>query len=137
MVYVEILSGLWIGNVDMMYNKKFIMDNDISIVINCTMNYKFSDYTGVQNIRIPLSDNLYHNLDTLRQNKDKILKFIDDSLKEHNILISCYDGVTLSPFLVSLYLINYGQITKEQIKKIIQSKNTDISMDYDVELLDL
>jgi len=27
MLYVEIISGLWIGNVDTMYNKKFIEDN--------------------------------------------------------------------------------------------------------------
>jgi len=137
MVYVEILSGLWIGNIDMMYNKQFIHDNSISIIINCTSNYKFSDYPDIQNIRLPLSDNLYHNLDTLRKNKDKILLFIDTSLDEHNILISCYDGVTLSPFIVSLYLIHYGGITKDKVKKIIQSKSTQISMDYDITLLDL
>jgi len=137
MIYVEIISGLWIGDIDMMYNKKFLHDNNISIVINCTIGYKFSNVSTIQNIRIPLSDVIYHNLDTLRQNKDKILKFIDDSLEDHNIIIACYDGKTLSPFIISLYLMNYGQITKDKIKKIIQSKNADISMDYDLNLLDL
>jgi len=137
MLYTEILSGLWIGDIDIMYSKKFIMDNAITIIINCTSNYKFPEYPGVRNIRISLSDNLYHNLDTLRRNKDKILSFIDTSLNDHNMLLCCYDGKTLSPFLVSLYLINYGDITKDKIKKIIQSKNTQVSMDYDLELLDL
>jgi len=137
MLYTEILSGLWIGDINTMYNKKFIADNNITIIMNCTIAYKFSDYKNIQNIRIPLSENLYHNLDVLRQNKDKILSFIDTSLNNHNMLICCYDGKTLSPFLVSLYLIKYGDITKDQIKKIIQSKNTLISMDYDLELLDL
>ena len=137
MIYAEIISGLWIGNIDMMYNKKFLCDNNISIVINCTIDYKSSDVSTIQNIRIPLSDVIYHNLDILRQNKDKILKLIDDSLEEHNIIIACYDGMTLSPFIISLYLMRYGQITKDQVKKIIQSKNTDISMDYDLQLLDL
>jgi protein-tyrosine phosphatase len=137
MLYVEIISGLWIGNIDVMYNKEFINDNNINVILNCTTNYKFSDNTDTKNIRIPLSDNLYHNIDTLRQNKDKILTFIDDALNDSNILLCCYDGKTLSPFIISLYLIKYGGVTKDQIKKIIQSKNTEISMDYDLELLDL
>ena len=137
MLYVEIISGLWIGNVDTMYNKKFIEDNKITIILNCTTNYKFSDYPDTKNIRIPLSDNIYNNIDTLRQNKDKVLTFIDDSLNDNNILLCCYDGKTISPFIVSLYLIKYGGISKDKIKKVIQSKNTNISMDYDLDLLDL
>ena len=137
MLYAEILSGLWIGDVDVMYNKNFLIENDITIIINCTINYKFTDNKNIQNIRIPLSDNIFHDLDIIRNNKDKILKFINESLNEHNILICCYDGKTISPFILSLYLINYGGITKDKIKKIIQSKNTNISMDYDLNLLDL
>ena len=137
MLYVEILSGLWIGDVDVMYNKKFIEDNNITIIVNCTINYKFSDLSNIQNIRIPLSDNLYHNIDQLRTHKDKILKFIDDSLEDNNIIIACYDSKIISPFIVSLYLMKYGEITKDKLKQIILSKNTQISMDYDLGLLDL
>ena len=137
MLYTEVISGLWIGDIDMMYNKQFIADNAITIILNCTINYKFPDNPNVQNVRIPLSDNLYHNMDTLRKSKDKILSYIDTSLNDHTILIACYDGITLSPLLVSLYLIKYGGIARDKIKKIIQSKNTQISMDYDLELLDL
>ena len=137
MVYAEIISGLWIGNVDMMYNKKFLQDNQITLVINCTHNFKFSDLPNIQNIRIPLSDNLMNNIDQLRIHKDKILTFIDSSLEQRNILLCCYDGITNSPFIVSLYLLKYGDITKDKIKRIIQSKSTEISMDYDLDLLDL
>ena len=31
----------------------------------------------------------------------------------------------------------YGEISKETLKQIILSKNKDISMDYDIHLLDL
>ena len=54
MLYVEIISGLWIGNVDVMYNKKFLQDNNITIILNCTVNNKFSDYPDKKNIRIKL-----------------------------------------------------------------------------------
>ncbi len=137
MLYVEVISGLWIGDIDVMYNKKFIEDNNITIILNCTINFKFSDYPNINNIRLPLSDNLYNNLEQLRTHKDKILKFIDDSLQDNNIVIACYDGKTISPFIISLYLMKYGDITKDKLKQIILSKNKAISMDYDLDLLDL
>jgi protein-tyrosine phosphatase len=137
MLYAEIISGLWIGEIDIIYNKKFLQDNNITVIINCTINYQFNDLPDIKNIRVPLSDNLWNNIDSLRQNKDKILSFIDESLEHNNIVIACYDGKTLSPFIISLYLIHYGNINKSEIKKIIQSKNTQISMDYELSLLDL
>jgi hypothetical protein len=137
MLYTEVISGLWIGDIDIMYNKKFIEDNQIKLIINCTIDYKCSDYAGVQNVRIPLPTNLYNSIDTLRQNKDKILTFIDSNLENHHILICCLDGTTISPFIASLYLVKYGEIEKSEIKKIIQSKNQAVSMEFDLSLLDL
>ena len=137
MLYTEVLSGLWIGDIDIMYNKKFIEDNQIKLIINCTIDYKFSEHLGVQNVRIPLPNNLYNSIDTIKQNKDKILNFIDSNLENNHILICCVDGIIISPFIVSLYLIKYGEIEKSEIKKIIQSKNKAVSMDFDLSLLDL
>lgn len=137
MLYTEVLSGLWIGDIDIMYNKKFIEDNQIKLIINCTIDYKFSDHKGVQNVRIPLPNNLYNSIDTIRQNKDKILNFIDSNLENNHILICCVDGINISPFIASLYLVKYGEIDKSEIKKIIQSKNQAVSMDFDLGLLDL
>ena len=137
MLYAEILSGLWIGDIDIMYNKKFLQDNNITIILNCTINFQFTDLPTIKNIRIPLSDDLWNNIDTIRNHKDKILTFIDESLESNNILLCCYDGKTISPFIVSLYLIHYGNIQKSEVRKIIQSKNHAVSMDYDLNLLDL
>lgn len=137
MLYTEVLSGLWIGDVDLIYNKKFIGDNQIEVIINCTMDYQFSEIQGITNIRIPLPHNLYNSLDTLRQNKDKILDCIDKYYESKHILICCQDGTTISPFLLSLYLIKYGGIQKSEVKKIIQSKNQAVTMEFDLNLLDL
>ena len=137
MLYTEVLSGLWIGDIDIMYNKKFIEDNQIKLIINCTIDYKFSEHKGVQNVRIPLPNNLYNSIDTIKQNKDKILNFIDSNLENNHILICCVDGINISPFIASLYLVKYGEIDKSEIKKIIQSKNQAVSMDFDLSLLDL
>lgn len=137
MLYTEVISGLWIGDIDIMYNKKFIQDNNIEVVINCT-NYQFSESVeNTQNIRIPLTDDIYHSIDIVRQHKQKILQFIDSQLEEKHILICCREGTSISPFLVALYLVNYADIPKSEVRKIIQSKNEAISMDFDLNLLDL
>lgn len=138
MLYTEVLSGLWIGDIDMIYNKKFLEDNQIKVIINCTYEHPFSEVTkDIQNIRIPLPNNIYNCIDILRQNKDKILEFINSQLEFNHILICCQDGTCISPFIVSLYLIHYGNIQKNEVRKVIQSKNQAVSMDYDLNLLDL
>jgi hypothetical protein len=138
MLYTEVLSGLWIGDIDMIYNKKFLEDNQIKVIINCTYEHPFSEVTkDIQNIRIPLPNNIYNCIDILRQNKDKILEFINSQLEFNHILICCQDGTCISPFIVSLYLIHYGNIQKSEVRKMIQSKNQAVSMDYDLNLLDL
>ena len=54
----EILSGLWIGDINDSFNKEFINDNLITIFINCTLNYGFIDIPNTKKLRIPLSSNL-------------------------------------------------------------------------------
>ena len=67
-------------------------------------------------------------------NKDKIIDLIYNNIDEHNILIVCYDGNNISPYIVSLFLLKYGgsNITKDNIKNIIKSKHDDITMDFDL-----
>ena len=138
MLYTEVLSGLWVSDIDMIYNKKFLEDNQIKVIINCTYEHPFSEVTkDIQNIRIPLPNNIYNCIDILRQNKDKILEFINFQLEFNHILICCQDGTCISPFIASLYLIHYGNIQKSEVRKVIQSKNQAVSMDYDLNLLDL
>ena len=57
MVYVEVVSGLWFGNVDMMYKPQFLSDNQIEVIINCTYQFHFPE-GNTQNIQNPLRNNL-------------------------------------------------------------------------------
>ena len=135
----EIISGLWIGDHEDTYNEDFINDNLITITINCTIDKGFLNRDNISKIRIPLSPQLnpLTDIEMLKKNIDNILKYIHENIEENNILVYCYNGKTISPFIVSLYLMKYGEINKDKLKQIILSKNTDISMDYDLSLLDL
>ena len=100
----ELLSGLWIGDTDILNSKQFMTDNQIDIILNCTQLFDFPDL-DIQKIRLPFSNDKNSDTDLmlLRQNKNKILSFINDNINDKNILIVCYDGKSISLFLVYLY----------------------------------
>ena len=65
---------------------------------------------------------------------NKITKYIYENKDLHNILIFCYDGLTISPLIVAVYMVNYGEISKDNIRDILCSKNKDISLDVDLSI---
>jgi protein-tyrosine phosphatase len=132
----ELLSGLWISNINDAYNEEFYKDNLINIVINCTIDQAFLDLPKIKKLRIPLSSNLEPDKDLylLKQNIDKILNYIHENKDDNNILIFCYNGLTISPLIVAIYMIKYGNISKDNIRDILRSKNKDITLDIDLSL---
>lgn len=132
----ELLSGLWISDINDAYNEDFYKDNLINIVINCTIDQAFLDLPKIKKLRIPLSSNLEPDKDLylLKQNIDKILNYIHENKDDNNILIFCYNGLTISPLIVAIYMIKYGNISKDNIRDILRSKNKDITLDIDLSL---
>ena len=131
----EILSGLWIGDSAILNSQKFMKENSIDIILNCTQIFDFPDL-DIQKVRLPFSNDKNSDTDLmlLRQNKDKILSFIDDNISDKNILIVCYDGKSISPFLVSLYIAEYSKIDKKSIYNILLTKDSSLSLWFDLSL---
>jgi len=132
----ELLSGLWIGDTDILNSKQFMIDNQIDIILNCTQLFDFPDLENIQKIRLPFSNDKNSDTDLmlLRQNKNKILSFINDNINDKNILIVCYDGKSISPFLVYLYIAEYSKIDKRSIYNIMLTKDSNLSLWYDLSL---
>ena len=132
----ELLSGLWIGDTDILNSKRFMEENSIDIILNCTQIFDFPDIKDLQKIRLPFSNDKNSDTDLmlLRQNKDKILSFIDSNITEKNILIVCYDGKSISPFLVALYIAEYSKIDKKSIYNILLTKDSSLSLWFDLSL---
>tara|TARA_B100000683_G_C12258038_1_gene460358 strand:- start:233 stop:661 length:429 start_codon:yes stop_codon:yes gene_type:complete len=132
----ELLSGLWIGDTDILNSKKFMTDNQIDIILNCTQLFDFPDLDNLQKIRLPFSNDKNSDTDLmlLRQNKNKILSFIHDNINDKNILIVCYDGKSISPFIIYLYIAEYSKIDKRSIYNIMLTKDSDLSLWYDLSL---
>ena len=130
----EILSGLWIGSVNDVYNSEFYADNNINIAINCTTDVGFLNVDTLNKVRIPLSNNSNNQSDiyALSQKIDSILEFIHKSLEEKNIFIYCYNGISISPLIVGLYMVKYGNISKDIIREVLRSKNPNICIECDL-----
>lgn len=129
----EIISGLWIGDINDSFDEVFLKDNNISILINCTLNYGFPNL-NVSKLRVPLSSNLTpsKDIELLKKNKDKIIEYIYNNIDYSSILIYCYDGLIISPLIVALFLIKKGEISKDNIRSILKSKNMNITLDVDL-----
>lgn len=132
----ELISGLWVGDTDILNSKKFMIDNQIDIILNCTQLFDFPDLDNIQKVRLPFSNDKNSDTDLmlLRQNKDKILSFINDNINDKNILIVCYDGKSISPFLVYLYIAEYSKIDKRSIYNIMLTKDSNLSLWFDLSL---
>ena len=136
MFTLELLSGIWIADSNILNSKKFMDDNQITIILNCTQIFDFPDIPTIQKIRLPFSNNKNSDTDLslIRENKTKILQFIHDNIDNHNILICCYDGKSISPFIVALYIAEYSKVDKKSIYNILLTKDSNLSLWYDLSL---
>ena len=136
MFYCELLSGLWISDIDMLNNEKFIRENNITIILNCTQMFEFPKIDGIKKIRLPFSPIRESDKDIhlIRNNYTKISDFISENIDSNNILISCYDGKSISPFIVALYIASKSNIPKESIYEILLTRNKDLELWCDLSI---
>ncbi len=136
MFYCELLSGIWIGDVEILLNKQFIKDNDITIILNCTQTFAFPDIEDIQKIRLPFSPTFdsENDIRCLQKNIPKICDFIKKNMNEHNFLICCYEGKIISPLIVALFISYNTTISKKSIYDILLTKNKDLRLWCNIEL---
>jgi len=134
----EYLQGIYVSDINTAFDKTIYQKYNIDIVINCTIDYGFLDL-NIKKIRIPLSNDLNYHTDIklLNQNLNKILSFINNTYIEHNILLCCHDGLTISPIIVGLFISKYGKIPINQIKNMLISKNKDIKIELNLNIFNL
>ena len=137
MFHIEILSGLWISDTDILHNNKFIEDNQIGIILNCTQYFDFPT-CNIRKIRLPFSPSQSDesNLHLLKQNQQKIVDFILENLDTQNILITCYDGKCISPLIVALVISKGSRVNKQGIYDILLSHHKDFVLWCDIRSFD-
>lgn len=125
----EVISGLWLGNIQDSKNKEFISRMDV--IINCTKDLPFINKKK-KNIRLPINDNLekveVRNLYTFLP---KITLFIHDCLHQNlNVFVHCYAGKQRSVSVVVAYLMKYLNISLNKAITLVRTKREIIFTPY-------
>ena len=134
----EYLQGIYCCDINTSLDKQIYAKYNINIVINCTIDYDFLDL-DIKKIRVPLSQdmNFHTDIQLLNKNMSKLLNIINNNYIDNNILFCCYDGISISPLIIGLFIHKFGNIPLNQIKDILKSKNNKICIDYDMSIFRL
>ena len=80
MNYTEVLSGVWVSDVQLLQNRDFMIDNQIDIILNCTQYYDFPS-VDAQKIRLPFSPNVSDETNLQNAQTKQITNYM--FLKDH------------------------------------------------------
>jgi len=106
--YNIIIPNLYLGNINYANNIKFLKDNNIEAILNCTESEPFNDYfENKHKFRLSINDS--KSPENIYNFKLEIINCIDfiDYCIEHklNIYVHCYWGLMRSATVVACYLI--------------------------------
>jgi len=119
-----IIPGLWLGNKTASLNDKFLKENNITIVFNCTKDLPFQH--GIKKrYRVPVDDNL--QAEEIRNMELWSYETIYKLTKEHkqgNVLVHCYAGMQRSAAVVAMFLIANYSMKKDNAISFIKRKRS-------------
>jgi len=118
----EILPGLWLGNKYAALNDRWLKEQDITVVFNCTKDLPFSPSIKKQ-YRIPIDDNL--KAEEIRNmtlwSHEAVYKVLAEYNKNQKVLVHCAAGMQRSATVVGMFLIATKGMTWQQAIHYIQS----------------
>jgi len=118
----EIIDNVFVGNYAFALNKKMLLDNKITYILNCGNGLKnfYEKERIFKYLHIPLYDSKTQELESYTQ---KINNFIEEGSTNNNkILIHCGEGVSRSAAVCLLYLITKKGMTFSKAKETFTKK---------------
>lgn len=145
----EILPGLWLGDINAIYNTNFLKDKQIQCLINCLSHEQASPTTPTPTptptnpdldiISSSLIKKRFHlrtlnrkllksiNYTKISQQVEQCCQFIKQNLYLYNILIYCQDGLSESGCLMICYLIKMcSDVDLNEMVQWVDSKRSGI-----------
>ena len=117
----EILPGLWLGNRIAALNDRWLKQQEITVVFNCTKDLPFSPFIKKQ-YRLPVDDNL--KAEEIRNmtlwSHEAVYKVLAEYNKNQKVLVHCAAGMQRSATVVGMLLIAMKGMTWQQVINYIQ-----------------
>jgi protein-tyrosine phosphatase len=117
----EILPGLWLGNRIAALNDRWLKQQEITVVFNCTKDLPFSPVIKKQ-YRLPIDDNL--KAEEIRNmtlwSHEAVYKVLAEYNKNQKVLVHCAAGMQRSATIVGMFLIATKGMTWQQAISYIQ-----------------
>jgi protein-tyrosine phosphatase len=117
----EILPGLWLGNRIAALNDRWLKQQEITVVFNCTKDLPFSPVIKKQ-YRLPVDDNL--KAEEIRNmtlwSHEAVYKVLAEYNKNQKVLVHCAAGMQRSATVVGMLLIAMKGMTWQQAISYIQ-----------------
>jgi protein tyrosine/serine phosphatase len=117
----EILPGLWLGNRIAALNDRWLKQQEITVVFNCTKDLPFSPIIKKQ-YRLPVDDNL--KAEEIRNmtlwSHEAVYKVLAEYNKNQKVLVHCAAGMQRSATVVGMLLIAMKGMTWQQAISYIQ-----------------
>lgn len=120
---VEVIPGLWLGNIKAAINKKFIKEKKINCIINCCRYKVWSDDT-IKVVNLDLSDTGSDKaIERMYAHLDPVVTFImNQLLSKKIILVNCYAGKQRSPAIIMAFLIRYCGFNIQQTLDVLTKR---------------
>lgn len=131
-------GNLWLGNAKAALNLNYLIDNNISVIVNCSVDIPYiydilepeelcknKICLNLETFRIPVFDSLLpHDLYLMEQYFPKVLPFIIQKLitEKKNVFIGCFAGKMRSAAVVAalLYTLKQKENTQESKNKCMK-----------------
>lgn len=130
-VATRILDGLWVGNQRSAASERFIADNRIGAILNCTANVPnhFAANPSIQYLRIPVHDT------AAKRDIGKFLRYLPAAcefiyrvrvVEGLPLLIHCHAGKQRSAAVVVAFLIKFYNYTPHNAVNFLLRKKPDV-----------
>ena len=116
----EIIPNIFVGNYAFALNKKLLLDNKITHILNCGIGLKNFYQNEFIYLQIPLYDSKTQDLEKYTNLMNKFIE--EGSISNNKVLIHCGEGVSRSAAVCLMYLITKKGLTFKKAREAFIKK---------------